>query len=212
MGEIKENDTVVVFGAGPVGLFAARSAWIMGAGRVIVIDHMDYRLEFARKWAPAEVYNFNEIPDMVQHIKDLTDNFGADVCIDAVGAEADGNFMQHLTGVKLGLQAGSPTALNWAIDSVRKGGTVSVVGVYGPTFNMISMGNVINKGLRINANQASVKRNWPRLFQHIQEGRMSPREIITHRLPLEEVSEGYHMFSSKLDQCIKTVLIPPKAA
>jgi len=212
MGEIKENDTVVVFGAGPVGLFAARSAWLMGAGRVIVIDHMDYRLEFAKSWGPAEVYNFHQIPDVVRHLKKLTENLGADVCIDAVGAEADGNLMQHITGVKLGLQAGAPTALNWAIDSVRKGGTISVVGVYGPTFNLVSMGDILNKGLRINANQASVKRNLPRLFQHIREGHIIPREVITHRLPLESVSEGYHMFSSKLDNCIKTVLVPPKAA
>jgi threonine dehydrogenase-like Zn-dependent dehydrogenase len=212
MGEIKENDTVVVFGAGPVGIFAARSAWLLGAGRVIVVDHLDYRLDFVRHWGPAETYNFSHLPDVVQHLKEITENLGADVCIDAVGAEADGNFIQHLTGVKFPFQAGAPTALNWAIDSVRKGGTVSVVGVYGPTFNMVSIGDVLNKGLRINANQANVKRYWPRLFQHIQEGRLSPREIITHRIPLEEVSEGYHRFASKLDNCIKTILIPPKAA
>ena len=199
MGDIKENDTVVVFGAGPVGIFAARSAWLMGAGRVIVIDHLDYRLEFIRNWGPAEVYNFSELRDVVQHIKEITDN---------LGAEADGNFMQHLTGVKIPIQAGAPTALNWAIDSVRKGGTISIVGVYGPTFNLVSIGDVLNKGLRINANQASVKRHLPRLIEHIQAGRLSPREIITHRLPLEEVAEGYHIFGSKLENCIKTVLIP----
>lgn len=211
MGDIKENDTVVVFGAGPVGLFAAKSAWLMGAGRVIVIDHVDYRLEFARKWANAEVYNFSQIGDVVLHIKKITDHLGADVCIDAVGAEADGNLLMHITGVMLPIQAGAPTALNWAIDSVRKGGTVSVVGVYGPTFNMVTIGDVVNKGLRINANQASVKRHLPRLIEHIKAGRLSPKDLITHRLPLEEVSEGYHMFSSKLDQCIKTILIPPSA-
>lgn len=212
MGDIKENDTVVIFGAGPVGIFAAKSAWLMGAGRVIVFDHIDYRLEFIKNYAQVETYNFTEIRDVVLHVKKLTDHLGADVCIDAVGAEADGSFMQTLTGVKLPIQAGAPTALNWAIDSVRKGGTVSVVGVYGPTFNMVTIGDVLNKGLRINANQASVKRHLPRLIEHIKEGRLNPKDIITHRLPLEEVSEGYHMFSSKLDQCIKTVLIPPKAA
>jgi threonine dehydrogenase-like Zn-dependent dehydrogenase len=118
----------------------------------------------------------------------------------------------HLTGVKLPIQAGAPTALNWAIDSARKGGTISVVGVYGPTFNFVSIGDVLNKGLRINANQASVKRHLPRLIEHVKAGRIRPKEVITHRLALEEVAEGYHMFSSKLDNCIKTVLIPPKAA
>jgi threonine dehydrogenase-like Zn-dependent dehydrogenase len=212
MGDIRENDTVVVFGAGPVGLFAAKSAWLMGAGRVIVYDHIDYRLEFAKKFAQAETYNFTEIADVVLHIKKLTDHLGADVCIDAVGAEADGSFFHTLTGVKFPLQAGASTALNWAIDSARKGGVVSVVGVYGPTFNMVTIGDVLNKGLRVNANQASVKRHLPRLVEHIKAGRLSPKDIITHRLPLEEVAEGYHMFSSKLDQCIKTLLIPPKAA
>lgn len=212
MGDIRENDTVVVFGAGPVGLFAAKSAWLLGAGRVIVVDHIDFRLQFAQKFAQAETCNFTHIPDVVRHLKKITDGLGADVCIDAVGAEADGNFLHTVTGVKLPLQAGAPTALNWAIDSVRKGGTVSIVGVYGPTYNMVTIGDVVNKGIRINANQASVKRHLPRLIEHVKEGRLRPREIITHRLPLEEVAEGYHMFSSKLDHCIKTVLIPSKAA
>lgn len=212
MGDIKENDTVVVFGAGPVGIFAAKSAWLMGAGRVIVVDHLDYRLEFIKKYAQAETCNFSQVNDIIVHIKEITDGLGADVCVDAVGAEADGSFFQHFTGVKVPIQAGSPTALNWAIDSVRKGGTVSIVGVYGPTFNFVPIGNVLNKGLRINANQASVKRHLPRLVEHIRTGRISPKDIITHRIPLEEVSEGYHMFSSKLDNCIKTLLIPPKAA
>ena len=108
LGEITEGDTVVVFGAGPVGLFAAKSAWFMGAGRVIVIDHLNYRLEKARTFAHAETYNFVEIDDIVVHLKRATDYFGADVAIDAVGAEADGNVIQHVTAAKLKLQGGSP--------------------------------------------------------------------------------------------------------
>src|SRR3954467_9075030 len=107
---IAEGDTVVVFGAGPVGLFAARSAWLMGAGRVIVIDHLDYRLEKARTFAYAETLNFTEVDDVVLHMKRTTDWLGADVAIDAAGAEADGSFMQHVTGVTLKLQGGSPIA------------------------------------------------------------------------------------------------------
>jgi threonine dehydrogenase-like Zn-dependent dehydrogenase len=211
MGNIDEGDTVVVFGAGPVGLFAAKSAWLFGAGRVIVVDHVDYRLEFARKWANAETVNFLQVNDMVQHLKELTGMLGADVCIDAVGAEADGNRLQTVTGVKLKLQAGAATSLVWAIDGVRKGGNISIVGVYGPTFNMVPMGNVVNKGLTIRANQASVKRHVPRLVEHIEAGRLKPSDIITHRVPLEDVSDAYHIFSSKLDGCIKTVLLPPSA-
>jgi len=121
LGDIAEGDVVAVFGAGPVGLFAAKSAWFMGAGRVIVIDHLDYRLEKARSFAHAETYNFTEYDDIVVHLKKITDYLGSDVAIDAAGAEADGNLMQHISSAKLKLQGGSPIALNWAIDSLRKG-------------------------------------------------------------------------------------------
>ncbi|HYW57324.1 MAG TPA: zinc-dependent alcohol dehydrogenase [Polaromonas sp.] len=211
MGDIAEGDTVVVFGAGPVGIFAAKSAWLLGAGRVIVVDHVEYRLEFVKKFAQCEVVNFKDVADMAIHIKKMTDWLGADVCIDAVGCEAAGSFAQSLTGVKLKLQGGAATVLHWCINSVRKGGRVSIVGVYGPTFNAIPIGNAINKGLTLRMNQASVKRHLPRLIEHIQAGRIKPSEVITHRVPLEEVSDAYHIFSSKLDNCIKTVLIPPRA-
>ncbi|WP_295545059.1 zinc-dependent alcohol dehydrogenase [uncultured Pseudacidovorax sp.] len=211
MGSIREGDTVVVFGAGPVGLFAARSAWFMGAGRVIVVDHVEYRLAFAREFAHCETVDFKSVRDMAIHIKKMTDGLGADVCIDCVGAEAAGSFAQTLTGVKLKLQGGAATVLHWAINSVRKGGHVSIVGVYGPTFNALPIGNAVNKGLTLRMNQASVKRHLPKLIEHIQAGRIRPSDIITHRLPLEEVAEGYHLFSSKLDDCIKVVLLPPSA-
>jgi threonine dehydrogenase-like Zn-dependent dehydrogenase len=209
MGDIEEGDTVVVFGAGPVGIFAAKSAWLLGAGRVIVVDHVDYRLEFVKNFAQCETVNFKYVKDMAIHIKQMTDWLGADVCIDAVGCEAAGNFAQTLTGIKMKLQAGSATALHWAINSVRKGGVVSIVGVYGPTFNAVPIGNALNKGLTLRMNQASVKRHLPRLIEHIQAGRVDPKQIITHRMPLEEVGDAYHIFSSKLDNCIKTVLVPP---
>jgi threonine dehydrogenase-like Zn-dependent dehydrogenase len=211
MGDIQEGDTVVVFGAGPVGIFAAKSAWLMGAGRVIVVDHIEYRLEFVKRYAQCEVINFKEVDDMALHIKKTTDWLGADVCIDAVGCEASGSAAQTLTGRYLMMQAGAATALHWAINSVRKGGNVSIVGVYGPTFNAVPIGNALNKGLTLRMNQASVKRHVPRLIEHIQAGRIDPKQIITHRVPLEEVSDAYHIFSGKLDNCIKTVLIPPGA-
>ena len=211
MGDIREGDTVVVFGAGPVGIFAAKSAWLMGAGRVIVVDHVEYRLDFVQKYAQCEIINFKEVDDMALHIKKMTDWLGADVCIDAVGCEAAGSAAQTLTGRYMKLQAGSATALHWAINSVRKGGNVSIVGVYGPTFNAVPIGNALNKGLTLRMNQASVKRHLPRLIEHIRAGHINPREIITHRVPLEEVSDAYHIFSSKLDNCIKTILIPPNA-
>lgn len=209
MGDIKQGDTVVVFGAGPVGLFAAKSAWFFGAARVIVIDHVDYRLEFAKKFASCEAYNFKDMDDPVMFIKKTTDFMGADVCIDAVGAEAAGSAMQRLTGIKMKVQAGAATALQWAINSVKKCGNVSIVGVYGPTANLVPIGNALNKGITMRMNQASVKRHLPRLIEHIQAGHVKPSDMITHRIPLEEIAEGYHMFSSKLDNCIKPLLIPP---
>jgi threonine dehydrogenase-like Zn-dependent dehydrogenase len=119
--------------------------------------------------------------------------------------------MQTILGRKMALQGGSATALHWAINSVKKGGIVSIVGVYGPIDTLIPIGNVVNKGITIRANQASVKRLVPRLIEHIQKGHLNPKEIITHRIPLEEVAEGYHIFSAKRDNCIKAVLIPPSA-
>ncbi|GAA4460370.1 zinc-dependent alcohol dehydrogenase [Nibrella saemangeumensis] len=211
MGGIQPGDTVVVFGAGPVGIMAAKCAWLFGAGRVIVIDHVDYRLEFVKNFAHCEVYNFKELEDPVVFIKKTTDSLGADVCIDAVGAEAAGNAMNTLTGRKMLLQGGSTTALHWAINSVKKGGVVSIVGVYGPTDSLVPIGNVVNKGITIRANQAAVKRLLPRLIEHIKNGVLDPKQMITHRVPLEEIADAYHIFSEKLDNCIKPVLIPPSA-
>jgi threonine dehydrogenase-like Zn-dependent dehydrogenase len=212
MGSIKEGDTVVVFGAGPVGIFAAKSAWLMGAGRVIVVDYVEYRLDFVQKYAQCEILNFKSVKDVAEHIKWMTNGHGADVCIDAVGCEAMGSTLQHWLGARLKLQGGNMTALHWAINSVRKAGNISIVGAYGPIPGMVPIGSALNKGISFRMNQASVKRHIPRLIEHIRAGRIKPREIITHRVPLEEISEAYHIFAQKLDNCIKTVLIPPSAA
>jgi threonine dehydrogenase-like Zn-dependent dehydrogenase len=212
MGGIQPGDTVVVFGAGPVGIMAARCSWLFGAGRVIIIDKEDYRLEFAKNYAHCEAYNFEkDMDDPVLFIKKITDWLGADVCIDAVGAEAAGNALQTITGRKLLLQAGSATALHWAINAVKKGGVVSIVGVYGPTDNLVPMGNAMNKGLTIRGNQTSVKRLLPRLIEHVQNGVLNPKALITHRIPLEDIADGYRLFAEKLDNCIKPLLIMPNS-
>ena len=211
MGGIQPGDTVFVFGAGPIGIMAARCAWLFGAGRVVIIDHLDYRLEFAEKYAQCEAYNFKMIGDPVVFAKTQTDSLGPDVCIDAVGCEAAGDLMNTILGRKMLLQGGSTTALHWAINSVKKGGIVSIVGVYGPVDALVPIGNVVNNGITIRANQASVKRLLPRLIEHVHSGVLNPKDLITHRVPLEEVAEAYHMFSAKLDNCIKPVLIPPSA-
>lgn len=211
LADVVEGDTVVVLGAGPVGLFAARSAWLMGAGRVIVVDQLEYRLQKAREFAYAETRNYLEHDDIVVELKKATDGLGADRVIEAVGAEADGNLVQHVTAAKLKLQGGSPVALNWAIDSVRKGGTVSVMGAYGPLFSAVKSGDAMNKGLTLRMNQAPVKRQWPRLLEHVQAGYLRPSDVVTHRFPLEHIAEAYHVMSSKLDGCIKPVIVPDAA-
>jgi threonine dehydrogenase-like Zn-dependent dehydrogenase len=147
----------------------------------------------------------------VLFLKKTTDWLGADVCIDAVGAEAAGNAMQTLLGRKLLMQGGSATALHWAINGVKKGGIVSIVGVYGPIDTLVPIGNVVNKGITIRANQASVKRLLPRLISHVQNGYIDPKALITHRIPLEHVGDAYRIFSAKLDNCIKPVLVPPSS-
>jgi S-(hydroxymethyl)glutathione dehydrogenase/alcohol dehydrogenase len=211
MAGIQRGDTVLIFGAGPIGIMAARCAWLFGAGRVIVIDHLEYRLEFARSYGPAEVYSFKELDDVVTFMKKTTDGLGADVAIDAVGGDAKGNMLQTLFGTKLKLEAGNAIPLHWAINSVKKGGIVSVVGVYGPTGNIVPIGNVVNKGLTIRANQASVKRLLPRLIEHVRSGHIEPRKLITHRVALDDVADAYHLFAAKLDGCIKPVLVPSQA-
>jgi threonine dehydrogenase-like Zn-dependent dehydrogenase len=131
--------------------------------------------------------------------------------IEAAGAEADGSFLQHVTGTKLKLQGGSPIALNWAIDSARKGGTISVVGAYGPVPNAVKFGDALNKGLTLRMNQTPVKRQWPRMFEHVRNGYLTPRDMVTHRFPLEDIAAAYHVFSAKLDGCIKPLVLPSAA-
>jgi threonine dehydrogenase-like Zn-dependent dehydrogenase len=212
MGEIKPGETVVVFGCGPVGLFAQKSAWLLGAGRVIAVDEVDYRLDFARRYAGVETVDFREAGDVVTRLKQMTDGRGADVCIDAVGCEAKGSAAQSLFGVRAKLMAGSATAINWCIASVRKGGNVVIIGVYGPPYNAVDIGTAMNKGLTLRMNQANVKRYMPHLLEHIRAGRLDAQGIITHRVPLEDAADAYRIFDRKLDDCVKCVLIPPSAA
>ena len=209
MGDIERGDTVVVFGCGPVGLFAQLSARLLGARRIIAVDDVEYRLEFARRHR-VETVNFAEVDDVVARLKEMTDGRGADVCIDAVGLEASGSIAHRLLGATM-LQAGAATALGWAIDAARRGGRVSVVGVYGPPWNLVPIGTAMNKGLTLRMGQCNVKRYMPRLLEHIRDGRIAATQIITHRLPLEAAPDAYALFARKQDECIKCVLLPEAA-
>ena len=211
MGAIKPGETVVVFGAGPVGILTARCAWLMGAGRVISVDQVPERLEFAREFAQVETINFKEVDDIVLRIKKETDGRGADVCIDAVGCEAAGSHVRSFVGEKLKLESGNPTAIIWCIESTRKGGNVSIIGVYGPPWNAIPIGTAMNKGITMRMGQCNVKRYMPHLLEHIRAGRIRARDIITHRLSLEDAPSAYDLFAEKRDGCIKCVLSPQAA-
>lgn len=212
MGSIKPGETVVVFGCGPVGLFAQKSAILQGAGRVIVVDELQYRLDKAKQFTPeVEAVNFAEVDDIIATLRKLTDGRGADVCIDCVGCEARGNLMHTVLG-KLMFEAGSATAIQWSIDSVRRGGTVVLVGVYGPPFNLVNIGTAMNKGITMRMAQCNVKRYMPHLLKLIREGQVDPKQVISHRIPLEHAEDAYHLFDGKHDNCVKCVLIPPNAA
>jgi threonine dehydrogenase-like Zn-dependent dehydrogenase len=212
MGEIDEGDTVCIFGAGPVGLMAMRSAWLMGAGRVIAVDRLPYRLDFARAWAGVETLDYEEEGgvEVVGRLKEITGGRGPDICIDAVGCEASGSFMQKALGLAK-LQAGAATAIAWSIQAVRRAGTVVVIGVYGPPWNLVPIGEAMNKGLTMRMGQCNVKRYMPHLLEHIRERRLDPKSIITHRLTLDDAPEAYRMFAAKNDDCIKCVIVPNAA-
>jgi threonine dehydrogenase-like Zn-dependent dehydrogenase len=212
MGSIAPGDTVVVFGCGPVGIFAQKAAVLMGAGRVIAVDALAYRLEFAQRYTPEiETLTVARGVDVVGQLRKTTDGRGADVCIDAVGCEAQGNAMQTVLG-KLKLEAGSATSVTWAIDAVRRCGHVVLIGVYGPPYNLVNVGTAMNKGLTLRMGQCNVKRYMPHLLDHIRAGRIDAKGIITHRFPLEDAADAYRTFDDKKDGCVKCVLVPPSAA
>ncbi len=208
MGGLAGGETVVVFGCGPVGLLAQSSAWLMGAERVIAVDHLPYRLDFARDFAGVETVDFSEVGDVVPHLKEMTGGRGPDVCIDAVGVEGDGSAMHDFLGRVLKVEAGSPVALEWCIHTVRKGGTVVLIGVYGPPWNLVPIGTAMNKGLTMRMAQCNTRRYMPRLLEHVREGRVQPRKITSHRLPLPEIEEAYRLFARKEEGCRKVVLLP----
>ncbi|WP_242342498.1 zinc-dependent alcohol dehydrogenase [Anaeromyxobacter terrae] len=208
MGAIREGDVVAVLGCGPVGLVAARSAWLLGASRVVAVDRVEARLRFAERWAGAETIDLRRERDPISALKELKGGHGPDVVIDAVGMEASGSAWQTLIGRKLKLAPGSSIALHWAIHSVRKGGTVSIVGVYGPPANLVPIGVAMNKGLTFRMAQANVKRYMPHLLEHVRAGRLDGRGLITHRFPLEHAPDAYDLFDAKADGCVKCVLVP----
>jgi len=208
---IEPGDTVAVWGCGPVAQFAIQSAWMLGAGRVIAIDHVPERLEMAGQQGRAETINFDDI-DVYDQLMVMTNGRGPDRCIDAVGCEAhsggtlDGIIDSVKTATLLGTDR--PHVLRQAIKSCRKGGTVSVPGVYVGYGDKIPIGAAMNKGLTLKTGQTHVQKYMPMLFEKIEQGQIDPSFVITHQMKLDDAAEGYSLFKEKADHCIKVVLKP----
>jgi threonine dehydrogenase-like Zn-dependent dehydrogenase len=209
--EIEPGDTIAVWGCGPVAQMAIQSCWMLGAGRVIAIDRVPERLEMARTFGKAETINFEE-ENVYERLNSMTEGRGPDRCIDAVGVEAHGAGAVDavLDNVKTAVKLGTDRAhvLREAILCCRKGGTVSVPGVYVGMIDKLPFGAVMNKGLTIKTGQTHVQRYTGPLLQKIEGGEIDPSFVITHSLPLEEAPAGYKTFRDKEDGCIKVVLKP----
>jgi threonine dehydrogenase-like Zn-dependent dehydrogenase len=207
------DDTVAVWGCGPVGQFTIRSAKLLGAARVIAIDNerrVPERLQMARDGGAITIDNSSE--NVYERLLDLTGGIGPDIAIDAVGMEAHGsNLAEHLYDkieTNLMLETERPAAVRQTIMCCRKGGTVSIPGVYGGFANKIPLGAMMNKGLTIKTGQTHVQAFVPELLDHIKSGRIDPSFVVTHRVPLSEAPQAYHLFREKKDGCIKVVLDP----
>jgi threonine dehydrogenase-like Zn-dependent dehydrogenase len=211
--DIKGGDVVAVWGAGPVGQLAAASAKLLGAEQIVVIDRIDYRLRMAKEKAGAtHVINYEQNPDVVEQLKELTGGRGPDACIDAVGNEGHhGHFPVHAYDrVKQAtrMETERATAVRDAIYACKPGGIVSVMGAYGGFMDKFPLGPFMNKGLTMKTGQCHVQRYLKPLYEHIQNGDIDPSFIITHRLGLDDAPEGYETFKHKTDECVKVVLKP----
>jgi len=205
---IEPGDTIAVWGAGPVGLFAMKSAYLLGAERVIAIDRIPYRLRMASELCGAIPINYEET-NVLEALNEMTGARGPDKCIDAVGMEGHAPGLQYAydrTKQALMLETDRPIALREAIFACRNGGTVSVIGVYAGLIDKFPMGSVMNRSLTIKTGQCHVQRYMQPLLERIRNGEIDPSMVITHRMPLEQAPQGYAMFRDKLDNCEKIVL------
>jgi threonine dehydrogenase-like Zn-dependent dehydrogenase len=208
--DIKPGDTIAVWGCGPVGQLAIMSAWLLGAGRVIAIDQVPERLEMALTKGRAETIDLTR-EDVFDRLKTMTGGQGPDACIDAVGLEAHGaTFDAYLDKVKAAtfLATDRPNALRQAIHACRKGGIVSIPGVYGGFLDKVPFGAAFQKGLTLKMGQTHMMKYMRPLLERIEREEIDPSYIITHRLPLDEAPNAYRMFRDKRDRCIKVVMKP----
>ncbi len=205
---IKRGDTVAIWGAGPVGQMAIRSAFLLGAERVIAIDHYPSRLEMAARGG-AETINFEDEDSLLEELKFRTGGRGPDSCIDAVGMEAHGStFSARMDRAKaaVGLATDRPDALRQAMQACKKCGTVSVPGVYGGLLDNLPFGAAFGKGLTFKMGQTHTQKYMQPLLQKIMDGKIDPAFVITHRIRIDEGPEAYKTFKDKKDECIKVII------
>lgn len=206
---IQAGDTVAVWGCGGVGQMAIRSAYLLGAERVIAIDRFPERLQMAEEQGKAEVLNYQDV-NVLEALDEITGGRGPDHCIDAVGMEAHGtgpDYWYDRTKQALRLEADRPQVLRQMIFACRKGGTLSVMGVYGGLIDKFPMGPLMNKGLTLRAGQQHGQRYAQRLLDYVSRGEIDPSYLITHRMSLSEAPRAYQMFKKKDDACIRPVFV-----
>ncbi|RDU35816.1 glutathione-dependent formaldehyde dehydrogenase [Neobacillus piezotolerans] len=203
---VKEGDTVIVLGCGPVGLLAQKFAWYKGAKRVIAVDYINYRLQHAKKHNKVEIVNFEQHENTGQYLKEITKG-GADIVIDAVGMDGKWTEMEFLaSGLKL--QGGAMGAIVIASQAVRKGGTIQITGVYGGRYNAFPLGDLFQRNIDLKMGQAPVIPYMPFLYDLFNSGKVDPSDVITHVLPLDQAKHGYEVFDTKTEDCIKVILKP----
>lgn len=208
--DIQSGDVVAVWGCGGVGLMAQHSAALMGAERVIAIDRLPERLEMASDHAGAETIDYTEVDSVVDELHSMTGGRGPDACIDAVGMESHGTGISHtLDSIKqsLRIHTDRAAALRQAIRACRKGGTLSMLGVYGMT-DSFPTGIIMNKGLTLRSAQQHGQRYVPQLLEHAAEGDLDPSYLATHEFSLEDSPRGYELFKEKEDGCVRAVFSP----
>jgi threonine dehydrogenase-like Zn-dependent dehydrogenase len=211
---IRPGATVAVWGCGPVGQFAIQSAYLLGAERVIAIDRVPERLTLASVHGKADALNYETV-DVYETLRAMTGGEGPDACIDAVGLEAHGTSLDawyDWAKTSTYMATDRSHALRQAIFACRKGGTVSIPGVYGGLLDKFPLGAAFNKGLTLRMGQTHVHRYMPKLLEHIERGDLDPRFVITHRVALEDAPQMYRTFRDKQDECIKVVLRPGAGA
>jgi threonine dehydrogenase-like Zn-dependent dehydrogenase len=211
---IQRGDTVAVWGCGPVGQFAIKSAYLLGAERVIAIDDNPDRLRMAAEDGRAETLNFAD-EDIYEKLRSMTGGMGPDACIDAVGLEAHGHTLDAIydrAKAAMFMATDRPHALRQAIRACRKGGTVSVPGVYGGFLDKFPFGSAFAKGLTFKMGQTHVHKYLPQLLELVQLGQIDPSFVITHRVNLEDAAVAYSTFKQQNDGCIKVVLKPEMQA